>query len=217
MSAFLITRKESLFLKNDFDLLPYHFFKLQNIKINFWLYMYIFMHIFYAIYYTHYVHICYIFVHMCTCVCVLSHVWLAVTPWTIAHQTPLPMRVSVETTGVAAIPFSGIFLTQSQTCIFCSSRVARQILWHCTRLPWWLRWQSVCLQCGRPRYDPWVRKIPWRRKWQPLQHPCLENPMDGGAWYAIVHGVAKSQTRLSGFTFSFFYTTWKVFYIHMYR
>ena len=36
-----------------------------------------------------------------------------------------------------------------------------------TKLPWWLRWQSVCRQCGRPEFDPWVRKIPWRRKWQP--------------------------------------------------
>ena len=33
-------------------------------------------------------------------------------------------------------------------------------------LPWWLRWLSVCLQWGRPGFDPWVRKIPWRRKWQ---------------------------------------------------
>ena len=30
----------------------------------------------------------------------------------------------------------------------------------------------------------------------PLQYSCLENPMDGGAWWATVHGVAKSQTRL---------------------
>ena len=36
----------------------------------------------------------------------------------------------------------------------------------------------------------------------PLQYPCLENPMDGGAWWAIVHGVSKSQTRLSEFTFT---------------
>ena len=81
-------------------------------------------------------------------------------------------------------------------------------------------------------FDSWVRKIPWRRKWQltpvflpgefhgerslagyspwghkkldaterlilyytPLQHSCLENPMDGGAWKAAVHGVAKSRT-----------------------
>ena len=31
----------------------------------------------------------------------------------------------------------------------------------------------------------------------PLQYSCLENPMDGGAWQAAVHGVAKSRTRLS--------------------
>ena len=34
----------------------------------------------------------------------------------------------------------------------------------------------------------------------PLQYACLENPMDGGAWLATVHGVAKSRTRLSDFT-----------------
>ena len=37
----------------------------------------------------------------------------------------------------------------------------------------------------------------------PLQYSCLENPMDGGTWWATVHGVAKSQTRLSDFTFTF--------------
>ena len=37
----------------------------------------------------------------------------------------------------------------------------------------------------------------------PLQYSCLENPMDGGAWWAAVHGVAKSRTRLSNFTFTF--------------
>ena len=37
----------------------------------------------------------------------------------------------------------------------------------------------------------------------PLQYSCLENPMDGGAWWATVHGIAKSQTRLSDFTFTF--------------
>ena len=37
----------------------------------------------------------------------------------------------------------------------------------------------------------------------PLQYSCLENPMDGGAWKAAVHGVAKSRTRLSNFPFSF--------------
>jgi len=37
----------------------------------------------------------------------------------------------------------------------------------------------------------------------PLQYSCLANPMEGGAWWAAVHGVAKSQTQLSNFTFSF--------------
>ena len=37
----------------------------------------------------------------------------------------------------------------------------------------------------------------------PLQFSCLENPMDGGAWWAAVHGVANSWTRLSDFTFTF--------------
>ena len=37
----------------------------------------------------------------------------------------------------------------------------------------------------------------------PLQYSCLENPMDGGAWWAAVHGIAKSRTRLSDLTFTF--------------
>ena len=40
----------------------------------------------------------------------------------------------------------------------------------------------------------------------PLQYSCLENPMDGGAWWAAVHGVAKSRTRLSVFTFTFHFS-----------
>ena len=37
----------------------------------------------------------------------------------------------------------------------------------------------------------------------PLQYSCLENPMDRGAWWAVVHGVAKSRTRLRDFPFTF--------------
>ena len=43
-----------------------------------------------------------------------------------------------------------------------------------------------------------------RRQWHPpLQYSCLENPMNGGAWLAAVHGVANSRARLSDFTFAF--------------
>ena len=58
--------------------------------------------------------------------------------------------------------------------------------------------ESTC-QGRRPKrceFGPWVGKIPWRRAWQPTPVFFLENPMDRGAWRAIVHGVAKSQTRL---------------------
>ena len=50
-------------------------------------------------------------------------------------------------------------------------------------------------------FNPWVGKIPWRRNGNPLQYSDLENPMDGGSWQATVHGVTKSWTRLSDFTF----------------
>ena len=56
--------------------------------------------------------------------------------------------------------------------------------------------EGIHLQCGRPVFDPWVRKIPWRRESYPLQYSGLENSMD-----CTVHGVAKSQTRLSDFHF----------------
>ena len=47
------------------------------------------------------------------------------------------------------------------------------------------------------RFDPWVGKIPWRRKRQPTPVFRLENPTDRGAWRATAHGVAESWTQLS--------------------
>ena len=46
----------------------------------------------------------------------------------------------------------------------------------------------------RPGFDPWVGKIPWGRKGNPLQYSCLQNPMGRGAWWATAHGVAESGT-----------------------
>ena len=42
-------------------------------------------------------------------------------------------------------------------------------------------------------FDPWVRKIPWRRKWQPLQYSCLKNPMDRGAWWVQSNGLQRNK------------------------
>ena len=53
-----------------------------------------------------------------------------------------------------------------------------------------------CRTHKRCAFSPWVGKMPWRRAWHPLQYSRLENPKDRGAWWATVHGVAKSQARL---------------------
>ena len=58
--------------------------------------------------------------------------------------------------------------------------------------------------------ETWVQSLGWEDSLgegngNPLQYSCLENPMDGGTWWATVHGVAKSWTRLSDFTFTFFH------------
>ena len=69
------------------------------------------------------------------------------------------------------------------------------VLWG---LPRWLSGKESACQCRRCEFNPWVGKIPWRRKWHdPLQYFCLENPMDSGACPAAVHGISKSQTWLS--------------------
>ena len=66
------------------------------------------------------------------------------------------------------------------------------------RLNWSSSWASLVVQwfkkkyitcpCRRHRFNPWVGKIPWRKQWQPLQYPCLGNPMNGGAWQAMSGG-----------------------------
>ena len=50
---------------------------------------------------------------------------------------------------------------------------------------------------------PGSGRSPGEGNGNPLQYSCPENPMDGGAWWAAVHGVAKRRTRLSNFTFTF--------------
>ena len=49
---------------------------------------------------------------------------------------------------------------------------------------------------------PGSGRSPGEGNGNPLQYSCLENPMDGGAWWATAHGVTKSQTQLSDFTHS---------------
>ena len=60
------------------------------------------------------------------------------------------------------------------------------------------QWASmVALSSGDPGSIPGLGRSPGEGNGNPLQYSCLENSMEGGAWWAIVHGVAKSQTRLT--------------------
>ena len=86
---------------------------------------------------------------------------------------------------------------------------------HSSTLAWKIPWmeepgrlQSMGLL--RVRHD-WVTSLSlftfmhWRRKWQPLQCSCLENPRDGGPWWAAVYGVTQSWTRLKWLSNNWFY------------
>ena len=59
-------------------------------------------------------------------------------------------------------------------------------------LPWWLSDEESACQCRRCGFDPGVRKIPWKRKWQPT--PVFLESHEQRSWWATVHGVAKSWT-----------------------
>ena len=60
--------------------------------------------------------------------------------------------------------------------------------------------ESVCLQCGRPGFDPWVGKFPGEGNSNPLQYSCLENPMDRGAWCPWGHKELDTTERLHFFS-----------------
>ena len=93
-------------------------------------------------------------------------------------------------------------LLNSRKCVFSIFGNTRLPRWHCGK-------ESACQSRWQKRqgFNPLVRKITWRRKWQPLQYSCLENPMNRGAWRATVHGVTKSQTRLSDWAGTYTHTT----------
>ena len=74
---------------------------------------------------------------------------------------------------------------------------------HSRGLPRWHSGKEAACQCRRCKmrgFDPWVRKIPWNKKWHATPVFSLENSMERGAWWATVHGVTKSQTLLSTHT-----------------
>ena len=67
---------------------------------------------------------------------------------------------------------------------------------------------SAC-SAGDLGLTPGLGRSPGEGSGSPLQYSCLENAMDGGAWWAAVHGVVKSRTRLSDFTFMHWRRKWQ--------
>ena len=93
-----------------------------------------------------------------------------ITSWEIDGET-------VET--VSDFVFLGSKITADGDC---SHEIKRRLLLEKSNFPGGSYGKSVCLQCGRPGFDPWVGKIPWRRAWQPTpvilpgEFPCTEEP-----------------------------------------
>ena len=68
--------------------------------------------------------------------------------------------------------------------------------------PWWLKGKESACNARDQGSIPGSGRSPGKGNGNPLQYPCLENPMDGEAWWAAVHGFAKSWTQLNNFTSS---------------
>ena len=108
-------------------------------------------------------------------------------PWVPSILLPLPPRLilSAETHTPQALKLKQhtqafhidvlitpyLFINRNSYCLTHSSHTLHLHTLVCSHshigLPWWLRQSRICLQCRRPRFNSWVRKVPWRRKWQP--------------------------------------------------
>ena len=107
----------------------------------------------------------------------LSRAQLFVTPWTAAYQAPPSMGFSRQECWSGSpfpspgdLPDPGIESGSPRLqadALPCEPLHRIKSNYGKDRFPWWLRHYSACLQCRRPGFDPWVRKILWRRKRQP--------------------------------------------------
>ena len=140
----------------------------------------------------------------------LSVVSDSLTPWTVARQAPLTMGFSKQEhwSGLPSpppgdLPNSGVEPRSPalQADSLPSEPPGKPIFMYKDKYVWCFpRWHSgkghtcQCRRYKRRGFDPWPRKIPWSRKWQPTPVLLPENSMDRGVPRATVHGVMKSQT-----------------------
>ena len=88
-------------------------------------------------------------------------------------HTPRALKLKQHTQAfhIEALITPYLFISTDPYCLTHSSHTLHLHTLVCphspTGLPWWVRQSRICLQCGRPRFSPWVGKVPWRRKWQP--------------------------------------------------
>ena len=105
------------------------------------------------------------------------------------------------------IPFLNVFQIakgRERKVIWETERLTLSFMWLlplCSPVRIFLVWQIYITQ--NLSFYPFLGERFGEGNGNPLQYSCLENPVQGGAWWAAVHGVAKSGTRLSDFTFTF--------------
>ena len=161
----------------------------------------------------------------------LSHVQLFVTSWTAAHQVSLSRTISrtlLKLTSIESMmpsihlilchpllllpsvfPSIRIFSSESALHIrwpkywsfSLSISPSNEYSWLILDFPGGSDGKASAYNAGDPGSIPASGRSPGEGNGDPLQYSCLENPMDGGAWYPTIHGVEKSRTRLSDFTF----------------
>ena len=110
--------------------------------------------------------------------------------WTVAHQAPLSMGFSRQEY-CSGLPYQppGIFLTQGLNPCLMSPALAGEFF--TTRTTWEIHRGNIS-----QKNKCYIWQIPEEGNGNQLQYSCLENSMDRGAWWTVVHGVAKSWTQL---------------------
>ena len=111
-----------------------------------------------------------------------------------------------------------VFTRSNYSSLLVERQIDRLYYLHINIFPGSSEVKASAWNAGDPGSIPVSGRSPGERNGNPLQSSCLENPMNRGAWWATVHGVEKSRTRLSDFTFTFhtYITVLYVLYSYMY-